>query len=597
MLCPSDRFSESRVKDAIGSLTHRGPDASALHTSMVEGRDLWLGHTRLAILGLGESGAQPLVDDQDAITFNGEIYNFIELSSQYQIEPSKSDTRILFEGWRKFGADFLRNINGMAAAVLFRKQNSTLEIFRDHCGKKPVYIYRGEDVCAIASEIKAFRRLGLTLTRSEVAIESYNAFGYIPAQMSAYREVTKFPAGHLGILDIKSLTLTKNLIFQPFSGYATQFKGSFLEAKEEFWSLFKESVRLRLRADVPVGLFLSGGVDSTLVACALKELGHSTHAFTVNVNSAKYNEANVAVQTAGALDIPISVVDLTPEVFVKHRHDYPHCFDEPFADISSLGMLALSRAASNEVKVVLTGDGGDESFIGYPSTGYPHRFRSANLLSYLPLPEGVSRRAMSSTFGRKAMAILTKSVGRNPTTLDEKLYFAWLMMTQASVESSYAAFRSKPWTVNFNPWTFYRESYPQYEWDSLVERAIPERLSALDFVSYMRDGVLVKVDRTTMWYGIEARSPFLDRHLIHFAQSLPVSFKTSDGVFKRILRSVVSDRLPEIGHLPKRGFGVPLLDANPIQNEYRDWQSQSLREWEETFEVSDPRPTTQDSFQ
>lgn len=580
LISPKGRFSRSQVNKALATLNHRGPNASEIYHSSLEDQDLWFGHTRLAIIGLGDEGAQPLVERNDVLTFNGEIYNYVELSAAHGIPASGSDTRILFEGWRKLGQDFLRQVNGMAAAVFYRADAQRFEIFRDHAGKKPLYIYRKNGICAIASEIKVFRALGLHLEISTEALATYEAFGFIPARLSVYNEVQKFPAGSFGLLNLKTYECSEELLFPPFEGYRETFRGTFHDAKAEFWDLFVESVKLRLRADVPVGLFLSGGIDSTLVALALNELKHDTTAFSVEVDRKDFNESDAAQRTAARLGIPLTKVVLDASAFEKHRRDYVDCFDEPLADISSVAMLALSETASQRVKVVLSGDGGDESFIGYPSTFVPEKFGHLRPLRKLPLISVFSERVLSSQTTTASLAHLTNLISKDPTTVREKAYFLWLMLSTSEPEATYAAFRSKPWMKEHNPWWLYREWYPELDWESLDNRTVTERLSALDYISYMRDGVLVKVDRTTMRYGLEARSPFLDRRIVSFAQSLPAEFKYSAGTFKRILRATLVEKDPIAASRPKSGFGVPIPGKpDKMENEFRRWQKSALADW------------------
>ena len=266
------RFTESTIQYALNSIHHRGPDDDGLQLVTVEGWDIWLGQKRLSIIDLSEQGHQPMYghsedNKQGWIVYNGETYNFKDLKKSVAKSwrfKSSSDTEVLLAGLLLKGPSLLKSVNGMMALAFLDCSEDTLLLARDRLGKKPLYIYENRELLVFASELKPFRRLGLDLTVNEEAINFYKWLGYIPSQMTVYKECIKMPAGSLVSLDLKQPNLSR-LAFEkywdPLIGYDKRFEGTYEEAIEEFLYLLDDAVAIRLISDVPLGVFLSGGID------------------------------------------------------------------------------------------------------------------------------------------------------------------------------------------------------------------------------------------------------------------------------------------------------------------------------------------------
>lgn len=580
VVCSTNRLKRNDIERGLESLHHRGPDDSGLVLQQAEGVDIWLGHRRLAILDLSPEGAQPMASDAgERVIFNGEIYNYLELAKQFALRPkTESDTEVLLSGWSSYGEPFIRSMNGMFAAMKWDPRTGEVALIRDRMGKKPLYIYQSDSVWAVASEPKAFEAMGLPLTHDPDAMRLYDYMGYVPGQMSIYKEVSRLKAGHIGRFDIRKRAFSSAPFADPIAGHQNQFSGSFDDAVDEFLSIFDDAVSLRLRADVPVGLFLSGGIDSSLVACSLARLQSQASVFSVRVLSQEYDESEVAKETTERLGLPLTVLTLSQQDFDRQLAVFWRLLDEPIADVSMIAMLAMSERAREHVKVVLTGDGGDESFVGYPWAAYPEQY--GEILGGLNSSPWLASLAQTGP-SLQGIRWISQILGRNPDTAAQKAFFFGRLLA-GDLEDSYDAFRAALQLDDQSLWGLAHELYPEYEWASLENRTCAEKLSALDLVTYMRDNVLVKVDRATMAYGLEARSPFLDHRIVEFAQSLPADFKYSKGQHKRVLRAALERRLPgAISDGKKRGFGVPLPPsiAYTGSNDFRRWQNYVSKEW------------------
>ncbi|MBX3271847.1 MAG: asparagine synthase (glutamine-hydrolyzing) [Sandaracinaceae bacterium] len=573
VLAPRGRFARPDLAAALDTLAHRGPDGAGLtRHDAPHARELWLGHRRLAIVDLSEAAAQPMQRGEATLVFNGEIYDHVELRASLDLPLStSSDTEVLLEGLRAHGPPFLERCNGMWALAYHDASRRELVLARDRLGKKPLYLYEADDVIAFASEPKAFVALGLPLTIDEDARALYRWLGYLPARRTIYRECAKLPAAtHLTISLGDPSKRTERLYWDPLGGFAHRFEGTFDDALDAVSALVDDATRLRVRADVPVGVFLSGGIDSTLVASSVARLGdRATRAFTVQPTDPRFDESPVARATAAQLGVPITVLPLGPEDYARQTDRAATIFDEPFADPSFIPTLAISEAARAHVTVVLTGDGGDELFMGYPWLSHPGRFFELRrhvawvpgwrpAARYLlgrswmePLVRGAARVAkLRSDTARIKIAVLEDVVDARSA---EDIYDAFhTMVPRQLLDASVQA------RLHGSLLTYARAWYPGYAWDAAASRGTHAILSGLDLVTYLRDDVLVKVDRATMAYGLEARSPLLDHRLVALAQSLDTELKVHRGVHKHPLRQLAARRVRGVHELAKRGFGIPL---------------------------------------
>lgn len=610
ILCRSDQIERSKFLSALRTLAHRGPDAEGYqHFKDVKpGWDLWLGHRRLSILDLSALGSQPMLGTPDsegpsAIVFNGEIYNHKELRQGLKSSAhfnSTSDTEVLLRGLEEEGPKFLTKANGMWAFAMWSK--GRLLLSRDRIGKKPLYVIEHPNYVAFASELKALHALQFKMSLNEEALAQYRWLGYIPGENTIYRECRKFPAASVLEIKIKDDTLhygKPQLFWDPLAAYSNHYSGTYEQAIDEFLPLLDDATKIRLEADTPVGIFLSGGIDSALVLSSLAALGKTqVGVYSVAMGNSDFDEFANAKDTADRFGFPINKLQLEKSSFDRQTRLLAHHYDEPFSDSSQIALMAISELAAQHVRVVLTGDGGDEIFMGYPRHNLPARLRSiSRFLQALPFSALLLKKSLDATLLSRLLKTVATATGFPPVNLDQKmrrLVAAMLGNADASFiydcvialepraflhDSDRRAIGSKSLSSMVKQW------YPEYSWDALADRSLSEQFAALDFITYMRDDVLVKVDRGTMAYGLEARAPLLDYRIVEFSRRLPLDFKHRDGRFKAILRDALHRRLKgDAVRRPKRGFGVPLpLDLPSGPSQAARWNKFIEQQWQTQY--------------
>ena len=562
-----------RVLDQMrDSLHHRGPDAGG---SVLEaGGRIGFGHRRLAIIDLSETGAQPMASASGryVFVFNGEIYNFPAMRSELAALGFRfrgtSDTEVLLEAIERFGlAGALERADGMFALALFDRKRNEISFARDRLGKKPLYIGMVQGALAFGSELKAIRKHP-AFARPEIdgaAAGHFARLGYIPAPLSIYRNIGKLaPASYVTIAvddDPPDLATLLNLTRSYWSMYsaasngcATRFddEGEALDALEHSLG---QAVEQRLIADVPVGAFLSGGVDSSLVCALMQErLPGAAKTYTVGFAEPEVDETAHAAELAQHIGSQHTELMLDPHSALSAVEEMQEVFDEPFADPSQLPSLLISRLIRSEVTVAISGDGGDEFFGGYMR--YPRMLAMEHLAQQIPA--GLRRLATGTPVwlldaATKANALLRPGsvAGTLGGDRAEKLLG---IIAEPDFRHRYEHFLSQ--------WIGVDGARPS----PIVSAEIPQGLSKLeqmmfvDAVSYLPDDVLVKVDRTSMAASLEVRSPLLDHKVIETAWRMPDSLRMPEGTAGKVaLRRLLARRVPD--HMidrPKRGFGVPL---------------------------------------
>lgn len=536
---------ESAVRKMVVALARRGPDS--------EGIERWdeavLGHRRLAIFDLSEAGRQPMVssDRSVGVVFNGAIYNFRELRQELTdcgyVFGSRTDTEVLIHGYREWGFEKLvARLRGMFAIGLWDDRLRKLYLVRDRLGVKPLVFAERNGAVAFASTVRALRAAGFVGDVDESSVLDFLEFGFVPDDRSIYRGLVKVPAGTIVEWHRGSVTSHEYWV-PPVEAGASRL--SFRDAVDETERLFLDSVAVRLHADVPVATLLSGGVDSSLVCWAVTKLGGNLTAYTIGTPGDAWDETADAVGTARALGIqhrllPMSDGD-TPEM-----EELVTAYAEPFASASALGMLRVSRTLASSAKVLLTGDGGDDVFLGYPE--HRHLWLADRLSGMCPSPAKNWWRYSRSLFPR---------VGP---------------LRRAAALTDYVADGLGAYVGNADGLRWYnahgvlgdRLSRAPHD-RSLARWSIePKHRALADLLDYARKTYFVgefmtKVDGATMHYGLEARAPFLDQVLWEFASSLPFDLRLHRGRLKAILRELVRRRIgPQISRRPKRGFGVPV---------------------------------------
>lgn len=542
------------------TLRHRGPDAEGSYVN--EDATIALGHTRLSIIDLHETANQPFISGNGryVIVFNGEIYNFKlikqELHEKYGLTfRTNSDTEVLAESFSIWGVDMLPKLSGMFAIAILDKDTNKVYLFRDRVGKKPIFYFKSERLFAFASEIKALlqhpemrRQVKVDLT----TVTSFLHLGYIPEPKTIYSNIYKFPAGHYGEVD-------SNLNFhtKPYWRLQDQVHQTKLsspkEAKDKLKLLLDQSVQSRLLSDVPLGSFLSGGTDSSLIsAIASKHVSGSLRTFSIGFHESKFDESKYAVSVARHLNTLHTEYKLGHREAIDLMESYLEHFDEPFADTSAIPTMLVSKLARKEVTVALTGDGGDELFQGYGSYVWANRLESARWNFFKRPLRIVLKGTNQSRFHRIADLLEpVKDEGLRSHIFSQEQYF----FSQNEIQNQLLKDRSD--FVEFN----YTDA-PEFS----EELSPGEKQSLFDLQYYLKDDLLVKVDRASMLYSLECRCPFLDHSIIEFALSIDEHLKIKNGTGKWMLKELLKDYLPtELVNRPKWGFSVPL--ANWLKGE------------------------------
>jgi asparagine synthase (glutamine-hydrolysing) len=577
------------------TLYRRGPDDSGAWADAESG--IALGFRRLAIVDLTPEGHQPMTsaDGRYVIIFNGEVYNFQELRAE--LEPrghrfrGHSDTEVMLAAFREWGIEAaLRRFNGMFAIALWDRQERLLTLARDRVGKKPLYYGWSKGTFLFGSELKALsanRSFVRDINRSAVAL--FLKFGYVPGPHSIYEGIRKLPAGTY----LQMSLARKEEAAEPrpywsaleiaLAGERNQLQLSDDEAVERLDSLLRDSVRLRMIADVPLGAFLSGGIDSsTVVALMQAQSAKPVRTFSIGFTESEFNEANYAADVARHLGTDHTELYVSPQQALDVIPHLPAIYDEPFADSSQVPTFLVSQLARRDVTVSLSGDGGDELFGGYNRYFWTQRMWRGITAIPRPLRRGVGRTllGMKRSHRSRLLAGMQALMPRNwrVQNPDEKIVKAAELLTIHSWEEIYERLVSH-WK---EPFDVVRGASPvatvfDKPADHAAFRGIVHQMMYLDLVSYLPDDILVKVDRASMAVSLEGRCPLLDHRVVEFAWRLPMEQKIRRGVGKWIVRKVLARYVPDsLIDRPKMGFGIPI--GQWLRGPLRDWAEELLSE-------------------
>lgn len=537
------RYERQVVEHKLELMNFRGPDYTGIREfTPLPDVKLTLGHVRLSILDLDARSNQPFVFNDDiSIVFNGEIYNYVELKRQYLGDVSlktESDTEVICAMYEKFGPDCVSYFNGMFAYVIYDHKNNILVGARDRLGKKPFYYWHTAHGFEFASQIKVLQ-YGNQLKIDELSRKFYVLQGYIPDPYCIYEGVKKLRAGQQLVYHLDSNQLdVKNYwnIFDNTFGFTAP--KSFEEAKDTVKQLLFDSVRMRLRADVPVGIFLSGGIDSSLTSAIVSKINSNICAYTIGFDNPRYDESKYAKAVAESLGIPIKVSMCVGSDQQKIFDDYINYYDEPFCDPSMIPSSLVAQKAREDVTVVLGGDGGDELFFGYEK----YEYIMARLNQY------------KKPYWLRKMA--------SP-------YFLWKKghrdMVYATQRDYADVFRSEG--------IFVYDFGGAEKFDRLaLARLLPDRdvfkkergiLAYTDYdMKFFMNAVNQKVDRATMRCSLELRNPIMDYRIAEYSRLIPKEYMyTSDLKLKSILKSILYDFVPRrLLDREKQGFMPPTND-------------------------------------
>lgn len=536
---------ETTLRNMTATLAHRGPDAEGVFFDGICG----LGHRRLSIIDLSEQANQPMFSHNGryVIVFNGEIYNYQEIAEKLQISPrTHSDTEIILEAFAQKGTACVQLFNGMFAFAIYDTQKQELYLCRDRIGKKPIYYFWNGHHFAFASELKAlFQFPFLKKELNYTAIEDFLHLGYIPRPHSIFEDIFKMYSGYW--LKVSRKGLEENMYWDIQACLKKDILQDEQEAETRLKALLKSSVKYRLISDVPVGVFLSGGIDSSLVAALAQEQNSSPiKTFSIGFEEEKYNEAPFAKNIANFLKTNHNELIVSTKQAKELIPQLLDVYDEPFADSSAVPTLLVSEFAKKQVSVVLGGDGGDELFLGYGMYQWAERLKNPILrLLRMPIAQLLRLRAKNVSY-QKASRMFTYPRRKKLAShifSQEQFFFS-----QTEVEN----------LVKF-PITNYEPLLPT-QFDLMNSNAMLQQ-SLFDLQYYLQDDLLVKVDRATMRFGLEARSPLLDYRIIEFALNLDTSLKFRNKQSKYLLKKILYQYIPETYfQRPKRGFAIPLAE-------------------------------------
>ncbi len=542
------------------ALTHRGPDAEGY---FVDG-NIYLAQRRLSILDL-EGGKQPMIsfDKKEVIVFNGEIYNHSEIREEllkkgYKFNTHHSDTETILNAYKEWGYNCVEKFNGMWAFTIFDLEKKNLFCSRDRFGKKPFYYSLQNNSFYFSSELTSFKQIeNFDLTISKKSLQKYFAYGYVPSPLSIYSKVFKLQAGHSLILNLKNLDIKINKYWsykiEPFEKIP---KNPEIEWGSELISLLEKSVKRRLMGDVPIGVFLSGGIDSSsIVALASKFFPkNNLKTFSIGFKETSFDESQYAKKIANLFQTDHHLemlsmdkaIELIPEVLKK--------LDEPMGDSSIIPTYLLCKLTSSKVKVALSGDGGDELLAGYD----PFKaLRYAELYSkFIPKPIHESIKYLFSYIpvSHKNMSLdfkIKKTL--NGLSYPQKY---WLPIWMSSIDLKDL---KELFSEDFELEDIYSESIQI--WENTDSKNLIDKVSEFYINLYLQDGILVKADRASMMNSIEVRCPFLDIDLVNFIRKIPAIYKFKNGISKYILKKGLEEILPsEILYRSKKGFGMPIGD-------------------------------------
>jgi asparagine synthase (glutamine-hydrolysing) len=555
---PKRTFFKEDLQKMTDCLAHRGPDAAGYFSDEVCG----LGNRRLKVIDLSDSANQPMYSDGEryVIVYNGEVYNYKEVAEEIKSQnksvvfKTSSDTEVILKAFIEFGEMFVEKLNGMFAIAIYDRLKKILYLYRDRLGIKPLYIFSDVSNFAFASELKALTLLKqIPFKINAKAVYSFLHLGYIPGLQSIYKDIYKVDAGCYyrikhGRQELKRYWYPENKM----TNKIVKDESTALTKLEE---LLTSSVRYQMKSDVPYGIFLSGGIDSSLITSVAVELsGDKVNTFSIGFEEAQYNEAEHAKKVAAHLktahhEFIVSYKDALPLV-----DKMIEAYDEPFADSSAIPAMLVSKMARQHVTVALSGEGGDELFFGYGA------YKWAGTLS--------------NPLWRALHKPVSAALSLFPETRYQKASGLFDYRKYSNIRSHIFSQEQHLFSENelrdilmpeYVPYLFFLDDY---YYDLKRRRTAAEKQALFDLHYYLPDDLLVKMDRASMLYSLEARVPYLDHRLVEFALNLSPKLKVKNGVTKYLLKQLLYKKVPkEYFDRRKQGFSIPL--ATWLQNELR----------------------------
>ena len=534
-------ISQKKLLQKLDKIKFRGPD----NLGIIHKANISLGHLRLSILDLEERSNQPFIFEHLTLVYNGEIYNFKEVKNSlieegYLFETT-SDTEVLLKGYHAWGEKILDRINGMFAFAVYDENKKMVFIARDRLGVKPLYYSWQNGELELCSQLAPLNKGKL----DQEAISIYLQTGYIPSPFSIYEGIKKLPPGQYATFNLQE---NKKEIHSYWDLTKVEESDiSYEDAKDQLHDLIVDAVKIRLQSDVPCGSFLSGGIDSALVSSIANSIQkEKLKTFTIGFDVREFDESQVAEQFAKIIGSEHHLISSTQEELPALLDDFFKAYDEPFADSSAIPSLLLNKKVKSHVTVALSGDGGDESFLGY------NHFEWARKVYVLFLIPFFLRR-LATYF------IPFKWIGKRGSSVKNIILMKNFNEFIKSIFTGFDTLLLKDknkWMSHYNKYLFLSENKFQ-------------KIADLNLKLWLENDSNVKVDRASMAFSVEVRSPFLDYRIIEFARSLPVKYRLYGSTRKRILRDILSNYIPElVFDQPKKGFSMPL--AAWIRGSFKD---------------------------
>ncbi|WP_256010063.1 asparagine synthase (glutamine-hydrolyzing) [Desertivirga xinjiangensis] len=546
------KYNEAILAEKLDKINFRGPDYSgSLYID-----DLVLGHNRLAIIDLDHRSDQPFSYLHLHIVFNGEIYNYQDIKSDlvkkgYRFTTA-ADTEVICAAFLEYGRACVNYFNGMFAFVIYDSQKKTLFGGRDRLGKKPLYYSLAGGEFEFASQPSQIT-LARNFTLDTQAIYEYLKWGYIPEPRSVWTQIRKVPAGHTFTYSLTNRSFETEKYWDLDYSWKKRFTGDYGKAKHILNNLLFDAVKLRMHADVPLGVFLSGGIDSSLVATVATKIVSNVKTFSMKFNEKGFDESIHAAKVANCLGTDHHTIECNYSQAMDLIRNFSLYYDEPFADSSAIPSMLLSKHTKQHVTVALSGDGGDEVFLGY------ERYKWIRSRNYLFRSPQFVRKYISSLISLSPLykhKLVAKAINiENIQSLYVKMFGgldnSWIDMPKCGADGPFIHLLS-----NSN-------------------KPLMETVSDFDIKTYLNDDINTKVDRASMAFSLEARSPLMDYRIIEFGRSLPTSFKYKGNIQKRILKDILFEHLSaRLFDRPKAGFTMPF--AEWFRNELKEYVLDNL---------------------
>jgi asparagine synthase (glutamine-hydrolysing) len=556
-------YSDTIIEKMLHTLKSRGPDGYGIDSWQSDGCQVAFGHRRLSIIDLSDNAKQPMSYDELHIVFNGEIYNYQEVKNELislgHFFKTSSDTEVILHSIREWGLEAIQRWHGMFSIVLFDEREHTITAIRDRAGVKPFFYFQNSDIFIFGSELKAI--LAHPEFKKEIdinALASYFQYGYVSWPKTIWQNTHKLPPGHFLQMDIGSGEVRQQQYWNVYSSYLEpKLNISFHEAITGTESVLKKAIDYRMVADVPVGVFLSGGYDSSCVVAMLQnDRTERIKTFTIGILDSQMDEAPFAKKIADYLGTDHTEYYCTPKEVLDIFPQLPDYYDEPFADSSCIPTILVSRLARKSVTVALSADAGDEIFAGYDR--YQNLIRYYSKINTIPsvirsIGSGIMNIVPAEFipfFGNKFGFVNKYKKLKNQLknhSLQGMMYNLTFIYTDSEINELFAIPIKKIQTPHDNESLLHDDS-----------KAL-QYLMALDYQSYLPDDILQKVDRATMSCSLEGREPFLDHSVIEWGARLPDDYKYYNGERKYILKQLVHKYIPkEMMDRKKMGFSIPI---------------------------------------